>query len=469
MSIIKNILQIIGMIILIFCGLLGMLLFIMGMVESIPSMAVCGIIILVVSVFGSIFIGKKISKTLRPKKQNKINIVAEDNTINDDNPLHLPISPEEKLQRLIVEAPHISLNEGEVCYYCNTASAIHQKNVVTGRTSGGAGVSFRVAKGVSIRTGGGNSQVVRENVNEYFEGTLYITNIRIILLAPKYGFDLYISKITQLLYKDFGLEIFSGSKCYQVLTADRDNIQELVELMNSQKVFKDEKWLREHYNHMNSTPDITTTKTCDEGKNSTISANFDNLDGLAFENWCATLLRNNGFVNVEVTRASGDQGVDILAEKGEIKYAIQCKCYSSDLGNSPVQEVHAGKSMYNCHVGVVMTNRHFTSGAKELATATGVLLWDREKLLQMMSNQEEPISSSTWNDLDENFLDAVIIAVESGQISTSLLQRRLNIGYGRAAQLIDKMEEMCIVSEADGVKPRKVLISKDDVMEKIIK
>ena len=45
------------------------------------------------------------------------------------------------------------------------------------------------------------------------------------------------------------------------------------------------------------------------------------------------------------------------------KYAIQCKCYSSDLGNSPVQEVHAGKSMYNCHVGVVMTNRHFTSGS----------------------------------------------------------------------------------------------------------
>ena len=257
MSIIKNILQIIGMIILIFCGLLGMLLFIMGMVEAIPSMAVCGIIVLIVSIVGSIFIGKKISKTFRPKKQNKIYMVAEDTTIIDDNPLHLQISPEEKLQRLIVEAPHISLNEGEVCYYCNTASAIHQKNVVTGRTSGGAGVSFRVAKGVSIRTGGGNSQVIRENVNEYFDGTLYITNIRIILLAPKYGFDLYISKITQLLYKDFGLEIFSGSKCYQVLTADRDNIQELVELMNSQRVFKDEKWLKEQQKHVNSTNSTT--------------------------------------------------------------------------------------------------------------------------------------------------------------------------------------------------------------------
>ena len=49
--------------------------------------------------------------------------------------------------------------------------------------------------------------------------------------------------------------------------------------------------------------------------------NFDDLDGLEFENWCANLLRNNGFVNVEVTRASGDQGVDVLAEKGETVYA----------------------------------------------------------------------------------------------------------------------------------------------------
>jgi hypothetical protein len=114
--------------------------------------------------------------------------------------------------------------------------------------------------------------------------------------------------------------------------------------------------------------------------------NFDDLDGTEFENWCAILLENNGFIDVRITKTSGDQGVDILAQKDDIKYAIQCKCYSGNLGNSPVQEVHAGKSLYNCHVGVVMTNRNFTSGAKELAKATGVLLWDREKLLQMMSN-----------------------------------------------------------------------------------
>lgn len=221
-------------------------------------------------------------------------------------------------------------------------------------------------------------------------------------------------------------------------------------------------------NDTNTTLRSSLKELREEDKKGTALENFDDLEGLEFENWCANLLRNNGFINVEVTRASGDQGVDILAEKGEIKYAIQCKCYSSDLGNSPIQEVHAGKSMYNCHVGAVMTNRHFTSGAKELAKATGVLLWDREKLLQMMTNCE----SSERNyiikdklDLDTKLLEAIKLAVEEGKISTSLIQRRLGIGYGRAAQLIDKMEELGVVDKPEGAKPRKVLISMEDYIK----
>lgn len=112
---------------------------------------------------------------------------------------------------------------------------------------------------------------------------------------------------------------------------------------------------------------------------------IDGMDGHAFEHWCAELLRKNGFVDVEVTKGSGDQGVDVLAVKDGIRYAIQCKCYSSNLGNGPVQEVNAGKALYHCHVGVVMTNQYFTAGAKELATATGVLLWDRDKLEEMLT------------------------------------------------------------------------------------
>ena len=112
---------------------------------------------------------------------------------------------------------------------------------------------------------------------------------------------------------------------------------------------------------------------------------IDSLEGHDFEYWCADLMRNNGFEKVEVTQGSNDQGVDIVAEREEIRYAIQCKCYSSDLGNTPIQEVVAGKTYYKCQIGVVMTNRYFTPSARALAKATGTLLWDREKLEKMYS------------------------------------------------------------------------------------
>ena len=60
---------------------------------------------------------------------------------------------------------------------------------------------------------------------------------------------------------------------------------------------------------------------------------------------------------------------------------------------------------------------------------------------------------------------ALEVAFESGKISTSLLQRRLSVGYGRAAKIIDKMEELGYVSAPEGQKPRQLLITKQDYME----
>ncbi len=113
----------------------------------------------------------------------------------------------------------------------------------------------------------------------------------------------------------------------------------------------------------------------------------DDMEGHDFEQFCANLLKRNDFEEVRVTQASGDQGVDILAEKDGIRYAIQCKNYSSKLGNAPVQEIYAGKTFYHCHVGVVMTNTTFTQSAIDLAEATNVILWDREKLQKFMEGE----------------------------------------------------------------------------------
>ena len=66
---------------------------------------------------------------------------------------------------------------------------------------------------------------------------------------------------------------------------------------------------------------------------------------------------------------------------------------------------------------------------------------------------------------DSKFEEAVKLAIESGKISTSLLQRRLGVGYGRAAKLIDLMEEKGYVSQANGTKPREVLITMNEFLE----
>ena len=122
-----------------------------------------------------------------------------------------------------------------------------------------------------------------------------------------------------------------------------------------------------------------------------ITSEVDSIDGMEghdFEQFCARLLMKNGFENVLVTQGSGDQGVDILAEKDDIRYAIQCKNYASKLGNSPVQEIYAGKVFYHCHVGAVMTNSTFTQSAMDLAEATNVILWDRDRLQEFMDEAE---------------------------------------------------------------------------------
>ena len=117
--------------------------------------------------------------------------------------------------------------------------------------------------------------------------------------------------------------------------------------------------------------------------------NYDYMSGIDFEQFCANLLINLGFQNVNTTKASGDHGIDILAEKDDVTYAIQCKCYSSNIGNAAVQQALTGKKFYHRDIAVVLTNQYFTAQAKEEASALGVKLWDRDKLNEMISLVEQ--------------------------------------------------------------------------------
>lgn len=111
---------------------------------------------------------------------------------------------------------------------------------------------------------------------------------------------------------------------------------------------------------------------------------FDLMEGHDFEHYCAELLKKRGFQEVEVTRGSGDYGIDILAEKDGVTYAIQCKCYTAPVGVKAVQEAYAGRDYYDRMVGAVLTNQYFTQPAVESAKKLKILLWDRGYLESML-------------------------------------------------------------------------------------
>ena len=58
-------------------------------------------------------------------------------------------------------------------------------------------------------------------------------------------------------------------------------------------------------------------------------------------------------------------------------------------------------------------------------------------------------------------MDAIDVVVETGQASTSFIQRRFKVGYARAGRIIDQMEARGIISGYQGSKPREVLMSKE--------
>ena len=64
-------------------------------------------------------------------------------------------------------------------------------------------------------------------------------------------------------------------------------------------------------------------------------------------------------------------------------------------------------------------------------------------------------------DRDELFDEAARFVVQSGQASTSMLQRRFRIGFSRAGRLVDMMERDGIIGPADGAKAREILVAKD--------
>lgn len=106
--------------------------------------------------------------------------------------------------------------------------------------------------------------------------------------------------------------------------------------------------------------------------------------GEEFEQYLCERINACAGLSCEMTKASGDQGVDLIVVGGGKKVAVQCKLYTGAVGNDAVQQVMAGKVFYECDDACVVTNSTFTKSAKELAERGGVELLHHEQLLDYL-------------------------------------------------------------------------------------
>lgn len=98
-----------------------------------------------------------------------------------------------------------------------------------------------------------------------------------------------------------------------------------------------------------------------------------------YERHCAELLTRAGW-DARTTKGSGDQGADVIATRGGKRLVLQCKLYSSPVGNTAVQEVVAAKIHEGAGFGAVVSNAAFTPAARQLAATTGTLLLHHSEL-----------------------------------------------------------------------------------------
>jgi hypothetical protein len=97
------------------------------------------------------------------------------------------------------------------------------------------------------------------------------------------------------------------------------------------------------------------------------------MNGVDYEIFCKNLLEKNGW-KVKLTKKTGDQGVDLIANKDGIIIAFQCKKHNRPVGNKAVQEIFTGKQFYDIEIGGVISNSPFTDSARKLATKNKILL-----------------------------------------------------------------------------------------------
>jgi restriction system protein len=103
------------------------------------------------------------------------------------------------------------------------------------------------------------------------------------------------------------------------------------------------------------------------------------MEPIDYEKHCALQLEKAGW-RTRLTATTGDQGADVIADRAGKVLVLQCKLYSSPVGNDAVQQVIAARQFQSADLAAVASNQPFTRSAKQLAAVSGVHLLHHEQL-----------------------------------------------------------------------------------------
>ena len=190
---------------------------------TVPDDPMWGAVVVLTLVVVGLFVSS--AKARKAKKAQKARAAAQNRPFMKDSALTLI---EQGGLPVIVGTPVI-LEEGETAHYYAPAIRSVTKTRVVGHKGGGAGVSVRVAKGVSVRTGGGSSQNVRSDVTDDFTGAVILTNRRLVFLHNQAGFECKLSSVSALTPLSDSILIQSGSKSYQLSVARSDLFETVIQ------------------------------------------------------------------------------------------------------------------------------------------------------------------------------------------------------------------------------------------------
>jgi S-DNA-T family DNA segregation ATPase FtsK/SpoIIIE len=157
-----------------------------------------------------------------------------------------------------------------------------------------------------------------------------------------------------------------------------------------------------------------------------------------------------------------------VATKIDSRTILDCNGAECLLGKGDMLYLPSGSARVHRLHAPLVTEKEI-GGVVEFWRAQGQAQYE-QKFLEAPKDEKERAADASdeavgEDEHDELYQDAVRLVIEFGKASTSLLQRRLRIGYGRAAHLIDLMEKDGIVGAADGPKPREVLKRPDWLSE----